>query len=154
MKEFDRGFMMSKFYLSRTSKERMRGVHPDLVCVVKRGIELTEVDFRVNEGKRNKTRQKELVDAGASKTMDSLHIPHKTKLCVTGEIPKEPVSHAVDLVALVGNKVSWDWPVYDKIAKAMKKAAKELGIEIEWGGDWKTFKDGPHFQLPKRKYRA
>jgi peptidoglycan L-alanyl-D-glutamate endopeptidase CwlK len=31
----------------------------------------------------------------------------------------------------------------------MKQAAYELNIKIEWGGDWKSFKDGPHFQLPK-----
>jgi peptidoglycan L-alanyl-D-glutamate endopeptidase CwlK len=59
--------------------------------------------------------------------------------------------HAVDLAAVVGTEVRWDWPLYDKLSGFMKAAAKELNIPIEWGGDWK-FKDGPHFQLPWKEY--
>jgi peptidoglycan L-alanyl-D-glutamate endopeptidase CwlK len=120
------------FKLSQRSIDRLSGVHPDLVSVVKLAIERSEVDFMVTEGLRSKERQKELVAAGASKTMNSRHI--------TG--------HAVDLAAYV-NGIRWDWPLYEKIAKAMKQAAYELNIKIEWGGDWKSFKDGPHFQLSR-----
>lgn len=119
------------FKLSQRSIDRLNGVHPDLVSVVKLAIERSDVDFMVTEGLRSKERQKELVAAGASKTMNSRHI--------TG--------HAVDLAAYV-NEIRWDWPLYEKIAKAMKQAAYELNIKIEWGGDWKSFKDGPHFQIP------
>lgn len=119
------------FKLSQRSIDRLNGVHPDLVSVVKLAIERSDVDFMVTEGLRSKERQKELVAAGASKTMNSRHI--------TG--------HAVDLAAYV-NGIRWDWPLYEKIAKAMKQAAYELNIKIEWGGDWKSFKDGPHFQIP------
>jgi len=119
------------FKLSQRLIDRLNGVHPDLVSVVKHAIERSEVDFMVTEGLRTKERQKELVAAGASKTMNSRHI--------TG--------HAVDLAAYV-NGIRWDWPLYEKIAKAMKQAAYELNIKIEWGGDWKSFKDGPHFQIP------
>lgn len=124
------------FVLGATSKKRLRGVHPDLVRVVERAIQIADVDFTVLEGVRSEKRQAELVTAGASLTMNSRHI--------TG--------HAVDLGALVGGKVRWDWPLYHKIAAAMKTAAAECGIDIEWGGDWKKFKDGPHFQLPRKKY--
>lgn len=120
------------FKLSDKSLEKLNGVHPDLVSVVKLAIDLTEVDFVVLEGLRSKDRQRELVNKGASKTMNSRHI--------TG--------HAVDLGAYVG-EIRWDWPLYDKIAKAMKEAAYQINVKIEWGGDWKSFKDGPHFQLPK-----
>lgn len=119
------------FKLSQRSIDRLKGVHPDLASVVKLAIERSDVDFMVTEGLRSKERQKELVAAGASKTMNSRHI--------TG--------HAVDLAAYV-NGIRWDWPLYEKIAKAMKQAAYELNIKIEWGGDWKSFKDGPHFQIP------
>lgn len=125
-----------KFILSKLSLSRLEGVHADLVKVVKRAIAITEVDFRVSEGLRTKARQAELVKAGASQTKNSRHL--------TG--------HAVDLVAMVGLEVSWDWPLYYKIANAVKQAAKELNVPIEWGGDWKSFKDGPHFQLPWGKY--
>ena len=126
------------FVLSKKSLDRLTGVHPDLVRVVKRAIEITTVDFAVLEGVRSKARQEQLVKAGASQTMNSRHL--------TG--------HAVDLGAYVSGSVRWDWPLYHKIADAVKQAAAELGVPIEWGGDWRTFKDGPHFQLPHKEYPA
>lgn len=125
------------FVLGSVSKNNLKGVHPDLVKVVERAISLTTVDFRVIEGLRSKQRQIELVNKGASKTLNSRHI--------TG--------HAVDVVALIGGSVRWDWPLYDKIAEAFKQASKELNIPIVWGGDWKTFKDGPHFELDRNVYK-
>ena len=124
------------FKLGKRSQERLAGVHPDLVRVVERAITLTTVDFTVLEGLRTSERQAQLVKAGASQTMNSRHL--------TG--------HAVDLGAWVGGQVRWDWPLYHKIAKAMKMAASDLEIAIEWGGDWASFVDGPHWQLPWKEY--
>ena len=124
------------FRLSERSLRRLEGVHPDLVRVVKRAIEITPVDFAVTDGLRTKEKQEQLVKAGASKTLRSRHL--------TG--------HAVDLAAVIGSEVRWDWALYPQIANAMKKAAYELDVPIEWGGDWKTFKDGPHFQLTWDEY--
>ena len=121
---------MNTFRLGKQSREKLKGVHPDLILIVGRAIQITEIDFGVSEGLRSKKRQAELVRRGASKTMRSKHL--------TGD--------AVDLVAYIGKDVRWDWPLYAKISTAMKQAAKELRIPIEWGGDWRTFKDGPHFQ--------
>lgn len=126
------------YKLGSRSRSRLEGVHPDLVKVVERAIEISEVDFTVLEGVRTLARQKKLVAAGASKTMRSRHL--------TG--------HAVDLGAWVGGTVRWDWPLYHKIAAAMKQAARELNQPIEWGGDWRSFKDGPHWQLPWKDYPA
>lgn len=120
------------FALSTKSLGRMAGVHPRLQEVVKRAISITPVDFAVLEGMRTIERQRELFAAGASKTMRSRHL--------TG--------HAIDLGAIVGGQVRWDWPLYDQVAVAMKVAASQLGVPIEWGGDWENFRDGPHFQLP------
>lgn len=124
------------FKLGQKSLDRLAGVHPELVACVKRAIELSTVDFAVLEGVRSKARQEQLVAAGASQTMNSRHL--------TG--------HAVDLGAMVSGTVRWDWPLYFKVADAMKKAAAELSVPLEWGGDWKKFKDGPHFQLPFKGY--
>lgn len=121
------------YRLSQRSKQRLSGVHPDLVAVVKRAIEITEQDFAVTEGVRNIDRQRQLVAKGKSTTMNSRHL--------TG--------HAVDLVPF---PVSWDWEYFYPIADAMKEAAKELKVSLEWGGDWKSFPDGPHFQLSWKKY--
>lgn len=124
------------FKLGKRSIERLQGVHPDLVRVVERAIDLTPIDFTVLEGLRSPERQQTLVASGASQTLNSRHI--------TG--------HAVDLGAWVDNQVDWSWPLYAKIANAMKAAANELGIAIVWGGDWRTFKDGPHFELDRKYY--
>lgn len=129
-------FAMSEYKLSRRSLERMQKVHPDLVRVVMRAIKLTQVDFGVTEGMRTIEKQREYVAKGASRTMNSRHL--------TG--------HAVDLVAYVGSEVRWDWPLYDKIADAMKEAARLENVPIVWGGDWVSFKDGPHFELDRRMY--
>lgn len=131
------------YQLGAKSLSKLEGVHPDLVKVVKRAIEISDIDFTVTEGVRTMERQKELVAAGASKTMKGRHIPGNNKC---------GMSCAVDLAAVVAGKVDWSWPLYPKIASAMKAAAKELGVPIEWGGDWKSFKDGPHYQLPWSEY--
>lgn len=123
------------YQLGPRSMMRLKGVHPDLVKVVKHAIEISLVDFTVLEGLRTIERQKVLFDAGSSQTMNSRHLD----------------GHAVDLGAWVDGQVDWSWPLYSKIATAMKTAAQELNIPIEWGGDWKM-KDGPHFQLPWKDY--
>ena len=126
------------FVLGRGSRKKLTGVHPDLVRVVERAIEITDTDFAVIEGLRSPERQRELVAAGASKTLRSRHL--------TG--------HAVDLCALVGGKARWDWPLYRRLARAMQAAATAGGVPLEWGGDWARFPDGPHFQLPWAEYPA
>lgn len=124
------------YKLGPRSRQRLNGVHADLVKVVERAIEITTVDFTVLEGVRTPERQKVLFEAEASTTLNSRHI--------TG--------HAVDLGAWVDNQVDWSWPLYHKIAAAMKEAAKELNVAIVCGADWKRFPDGPHFELDRRKY--
>jgi peptidoglycan L-alanyl-D-glutamate endopeptidase CwlK len=132
--------------LSARSLALCGGVHPDLVRVVKRAIEITPVDFKVECGVRTMAEQKKLVAKGASKTLKSRHVPENNKC---------GVSCAIDLTALVGGKSSWHWPLYHEIAKAVFQAAKEEKVTIRWGGNWKqtytqklaSFADGPHFEL-------
>lgn len=160
--------LMSKprFKLSQRSLSRLDGVHPDLVEVVKRAIEITEVDFGVTEGVRTQARQRALVASGASQTMNSRHL--------TG--------HAVDVVAYEGSTISWQWPLYFQIAEAFRLAAIEKKTPIVWGGAWSRklnspeyksareasdayvdgrraigrtpFMDGPHFELYRGEYPA
>ena len=124
------------FRLSTRSRDRMKGVHPDLVRIVERAIQLTPVDFMVTEGLRTAQRQAELVRAGASRTNNSRHL--------TG--------HAVDIAALVDGQVRWDWPLYPRIAAAFQQAAREQNTPITWGGDWPKLRDGPHFELERKAY--
>ncbi len=121
------------YKLGTRSLQNLSGVHPDMVAVVKRAIEISEQDFSVIEGVRNINRQRELVKSGASTTMNSRHL--------TG--------HAVDIAPY---PISWEWEYFYPIADAMKQAAEELDIDLEWGGDWKSFPDGPHYQLSRKEY--
>jgi len=121
------------FNLGPKSLENLKGVHPDLQKVVHKAIFISESDFTVLEGLRSLERQKTLMAAGKSTTLHSRHI--------TG--------HAVDIIPF---PISWDWKDYPPIEKAMKKAAKDLGIDLEWGGDWKSFPDAPHWQLSHKAY--
>lgn len=126
------------YQLGPRSRGNLQGVHPDLVAVVERAIQITKQDFTVIEGLRTKKRQEELVKKGASKTMNSRHL--------TG--------HAVDITPWIDGAISWDWRYYNEVKEAMFQAARELNVPIEWGGNWTNFRDGPHWQLPWDKYPA
>jgi peptidoglycan L-alanyl-D-glutamate endopeptidase CwlK len=122
--------------LGARSLSRLEGVHPDLVRVVKKAAALSPLDFTVLEGLRTLDRQKQLMAAGATKTMNSRHL--------TG--------HAVDLAPMIGGTVRWDWPLYHQLAAVVKDAATAENVPIQWGGDWRTFKDGPHWELTWKAY--
>lgn len=123
--------------LNERSRKNLEGVHPHLVAVVEKARE--RVDFLVTEGLRTKERQAQLIKIGRSKTKNSRHL----------------YGLAVDLCDMDGK---YDVPDMHEIAKAMKVSALELGVPIEWGGDWLEDPndnigwDSPHFQLPKSKY--
>lgn len=122
--------------LNQRSQMNLKDIHPDLKRVVEEAARITRVDFIVTEGLRTVERQKRLYAKGATTTMNSRHL--------TG--------HAVDLAAVVDGEVRWDWPLYHKLADAMLEAAAKLGVQIVWGGSWKSFPDGPHFELNRRFY--
>jgi peptidoglycan L-alanyl-D-glutamate endopeptidase CwlK len=140
--------------LNRTSLQRLQGVHPDLVRVIKRAAANPKTPpFMVVEGVRTLARQKQLLKAGATKILRSRHI--------TG--------HAVDLVPLFDGKPRWDWSLYLRLAEAVRAAALSENVRIRWGGTWTElnaikgaitskmlsakFPDGPHFELPRTVYR-
>ena len=122
--------------LGPRSISRLTDVHSDLVRVVHRAAALSSLDFTVLEGWRNLDRQKQLLAEKATKTLNSRHL--------TG--------HAVDIAPMIGGSVSWDWPLYHRLAKVIKAAAALEEVPITWGGDWRTFKDGPHWELPWKQY--
>lgn len=128
---------MNQNPLSERSERNLVGVHTELVRVVRLAHERSEIEFIVTEGLRSAERQAALVKAGASWTLRSRHL--------TG--------HAIDVAAMLGGEVSWDWPLYYKIAEAMRAAAAELKVPIVWGGSWSgKKKDGPHYELDRAVY--
>lgn len=116
----------------------MIGVHPDLVKVAYRALELCDSDFTVIEGVRTLEKQREYFANGASKTMKSYHLLHE-----------DGFGHALDIYPYYDGSVQCEAPYakFKEISVAMKSAAKELGVTITWGGDWKSFQDTPHYQI-------
>jgi peptidoglycan L-alanyl-D-glutamate endopeptidase CwlK len=127
--------------LTASSLKKLELLHPDLRKVVIRAAEITAQPFQVIETARTLARQKQLMKRGATRTLRSRHI-----------LAPNGLAHAVDVVAMVGGRISWEAPLYHVIADAMRRAATEMGVSVEWGGDWKSFFDGPHFQLPWAAY--
>jgi peptidoglycan L-alanyl-D-glutamate endopeptidase CwlK len=113
------------FSLSSRSRGKLEGVHPDMVAVVERAIELTKVDFGVTYGVRTMEEQEKLVAAGRSQTMKSKHLKQDSGY-----------SHAVDVMAYVDGQGVWELNVYDDVCDAFKAAAEELGVAIKWGAAW------------------
>jgi peptidoglycan L-alanyl-D-glutamate endopeptidase CwlK len=128
------------------SFRNLTGIHPDLRRVMDRALQEAPFAFVVTEGLRTIERQRELVRVGASNILNSRHL--------TG--------HAVDLVPYVDidkdGRVEveemYAWPLYHKLAPAIKAAAATEKVAIVWGGDWRSFKDGPHWELDRRVYPA
>jgi peptidoglycan L-alanyl-D-glutamate endopeptidase CwlK len=128
------------YRFSTRSESNLTGVHPDLVAVARRALELSPCDFTVVEGVRSIERQLELVAKGASKTKNSKHL-----------LQPGGFSHAIDLYPYWGGTVHTEdsrenLKHLDEIAEAFKEAARELGVKITWGGDWR-WKDQGHFQI-------
>jgi len=124
------------YSLGARSLQRLEGVHPDLVRVVNRAISISDLDFTVLEGLRTVERQKVLFAKGATRTMNSRHL--------TG--------HAVDLAPVIDGQVSWDWPLYHRLAKFLFEASADENVPITWGGNWAKFPDGPHVELDWKAY--
>lgn len=132
---------MSKGYkLSTKSKQRLVDVHPDMVKVVERALELSPYDFGISEGVRSLEKQKQYVAEGKSKTLNSKHLRQETGY-----------SHAVDIAVYVKGQITWEVEYYRKVAQAFFTAAIELGVQIESGVLW-SWVDGPHFNLNDKYY--
>ena len=151
--ETEQEIKVSKYKLSERSLKSLEGVNPNLVKVVERAIELTEQDFLVLEGVRSK--EQCYINYGKGRTAaqcSAKGVPTKYAQPSLSKVTwlnnplasKHVTGNAVDLVSY---PINWNTiSKFTTISKAMKQAAKELGVDLEWGGDW-TKKDYPHFEL-------
>lgn len=117
--------------LAERDIKRLEGVDCRLVKVVLVAAEIYPLPITIAEGLRTLERQKQLLKEGRTKTLESKHLK----------------GLAVDVYPLTADRKKIDSMGYDRLAKAMKKAAQFVGVEIAWGGDWKTFIDKPHYEL-------
>lgn len=124
------------YSFSKRSVDKLQDVHPDLIKLFTEAIKDSPCDFGITEGRRALIRQRELVTDGKSRTMNSRHL--------TG--------HAVDIAVFIGGEINWEFKHYTAVADHIKKVAATMNIPIVWGGDWISFKDGPHFELRRKEY--
>ena len=123
--------------LNERDRQRLKGVHPDLVAVIEAAVARAPWPVMVIEGLRTSERQAALKAAGKSKTMNSRHL--------TG--------HAVDIAPVLGGSIPWDtWEMFEALADLVKAEAKRQGVKLVWGGDWPRFRDGPHYELDRKRY--
>ena len=125
-----------KWAFSQKSIDNFAGVHPDLVHVIMAALEASPFDFGISCGKRTKEQQIALYKSGATRTLHSRHL--------TG--------HAVDIFVLKNGKVTWDFEYYQIVADHILVMSRLMDIPVVWGGSWETFRDGPHYELDRRKY--
>ena len=124
------------------ARERLGTLHPDLARLIERAAAMSDVDIAVLEGVRSIERQRKLLASGATTTLRSRHLPHA----------QDGLARAVDIAPVVDGEVRWDWPLYHRLAAVVKNAAAQENVPVEWGGDWRSFKDGPHWQTPWNSY--
>lgn len=119
------------YNFSNISKKILSTVDKRLQTLMLASIYNSPYDFKITEGIRTLERQKELLAQGKTRTLKSYHL----------------IGKAVDICILINGKASWDFKLYKEVSEHIKNEARKLGYRITWGGDWKTFKDGPHFQI-------
>lgn len=135
--------------MNSRSISRLKQAHPRLRELLESAISTYHLRVEITEVARTRERQLELFNAGASKTLNSRHIP---KLPAHDWYGKRPVAHAADVCIYVNGKVRWDWPLYRAFGKHVKELALATNVAIVWGGDWPKFRDGPHFELSRAVY--
>ena len=148
-----------KYVLSDASIEKMKGVHPKLIELMKKAISDSPYDFKIVQGLRTAEYQNSLYQQGRTK-------PGKIVTKLDGynrksnhQAKSDGYGHAVD-IAVCGQydqngnyvKCTTDAEMFDnkklvEISKHIKAVAKDMGLEIVWGGEWKTLYDTPHYEL-------
>ena len=135
------------YKLSKRSLNTMAGVNPDLVKVIKAAINDSPYDFMITQGVRSAKYQNELYQQGRTKR--GLKVTNADGYIKKSnhQMKVDGYGYAIDFVILNGKVLDWDTESkYEAVAKHILEVGHKLGVNLEWGGDWK-FKDYPHIQL-------
>ncbi len=139
-----------KYKLSERSLKNLEHIHPDLVKVIKEAIKNSPVDFTITDGLRTTAEQQVLYAKGRTVAGTRVTNADGLRSKSNHQAKSDGYGYAVDLYPYHSGSVQVnDDKSLKVIATHIKAVAKSLGINIEWGGDWKTFKDYPHFELKK-----
>tara|TARA_R110000851_G_scaffold291462_2_gene445808 strand:+ start:1498 stop:1917 length:420 start_codon:yes stop_codon:yes gene_type:complete len=136
--------------LSKRSLDRLDGIMPILIDILKEAIKESPHDFGIPQfgGVRTAEDQNMLYQrgrelAGSIVTYTDGYIKKSNH-----QAKEDGYGHAFDIFAYIGKRASWDKKILTEIARHIQKVAKEdFCVDLTWGGDWNTFKDYPHFQI-------
>lgn len=142
-----KGFNVT-FKFSQKSLNRLNGVHPDLIKVMKEAIKISQIDFGISQGVRTKQEQQALFDQGrktpgkiVTNTLDSKHLPQK-----------DGYGHAVDIACYLNGNITWSEKYYFEVADCVIECARKLNVPILWGGNFNgSFRDYPHYEITTRE---
>ena len=139
---------MNKF--SQRSLNSLKGIHPDLVKVMTEAVKYSPIDFTITDGVRTTAQQQALYAKGRTVPGTKVTNADGIRSKSNHQAKSDGYGYAVDLYAYHSGKVQVnDDKSLKTIAAHIKSVASKLGIKIEWGGDWKSIIDYPHFELKK-----
>jgi peptidoglycan L-alanyl-D-glutamate endopeptidase CwlK len=131
--------------LDATSKQRLLGCDSKLQLLFTEAIKESPYTFKITCGLRTVAEQQSLYAIGRSKA-------GKIVTMIDGIKKKSKHNYnpslAVDIAIIdENNKLTWQEKYYIIVSNHVKEVAKNLKINIKWGGDFKSFKDYPHYEL-------
>lgn len=137
------------YKLSKRSWNRLKGVHPKLLCLVEQSIVDSPYDFGIPQygGLRTVEDQQELYAKGRTKEGKIVTYTDGVRRKSNHQAKDNGYGYAFDIYVLIDGKATWEHKYYKEVADHILGIAETLGYDVEWGGNWTKFKDYPHFQL-------
>ena len=132
------------FKFSKKSLKKLEGLHPNLQNFFMELIKISPYDFSITQGIRTTAEQNKLYQQGRTTPGKIVTNCDGYKLKSSHQTKSDGLGHAGDIAVLVNNKITWSERYYKEVAMAARILMQKYNIE--WGGDWKNFKDLPHFE--------
>lgn len=137
------------YSFSQRSKNNLLFIHPDLVKVMNEAIKNSPIDFIITDGIRSTEEQRKLYNKGRTTPGKIVTNADGVNNKSNHQVKSDGYGYAVDLYPFYNGSAQLnDAKSLKIISDHIKSIAKELGVNVQWGGDWK-FKDYPHFELVK-----
>lgn len=115
------------------------GVNPIIINVIELALTFTPIDFGIPGLGGYRSAQEQHI----------LYTKNKSKCDGYINLSMHQTGDAFDFFAYVDGDASWEPVHLAQVWGAIHAAGKQLGVELEWGGNWKNFPDMPHVQLKK-----
>ena len=132
------------FKFSRNSEKKLQYLHPNLQKFFRELIKISPHDFSITQGVRTAEEQNKLYQQGRTVPGKIVTNCDGYKIKSNHQTKDDGLGHAGDIAVLVNNKITWEEKYYKEVAMSARILMQKYNVE--WGGDWKSFKDLPHFE--------